>query len=58
MEQEDIMDRPEIDLIKESLPLVSERVAKGTVTHLMEYIEYLEESLNKLRLDLPHIKKP
>lgn len=37
------MERPEIELIKESLPLVDERTAKGTVMHLVEYIEYLED---------------
>jgi len=37
------MERPEIDLIKESIDLVSERIAKGTVKQLVEYIEYLEE---------------
>lgn len=36
------MKRPEIDLIKESLPFIDERIAKGTITHLIEYIEYLE----------------
>lgn len=39
------MERPDIKLIKESLPYCSERIAKGTVTHLLEYIEALEEKL-------------
>ena len=38
------MERPELGMIKESLPFIDERVAKGTITYLIEYIEYLEES--------------
>jgi len=39
------MEKPNLKLIKESLPLASERIVKETVTHLVEYIEYLEEQL-------------
>lgn len=38
------MDKPDIKLIKDSLPNISERIAKGTIEHLVEYIEYLEQS--------------
>jgi hypothetical protein len=37
------MERPEINIIKESLPFIGKRIAKGTITHLIEYIEYLED---------------
>lgn len=43
------MKRPEIDLIKESLPFINERIAKGTVTHLIEYIEYLEKLVKETK---------
>ena len=39
------MEKPNLESIKERLPLASERIAKGTVTHLVEYIEYLEKQL-------------
>ena len=41
------MKRPDIDMIKECLPLVDERIAKSTVTYLVEYIEYLENLSNQ-----------
>ena len=39
------MDRPDIKLIEESLPHISERIAKGTITHLIEYIIFLEDNM-------------
>lgn len=37
------MDRPNIKLIKESLEFLSGRMLKGTIRHLIDYIEYLEK---------------
>ena len=42
------MERPEIDLIKESLPYIDKRIAKGTIEHLVLYIEYLEGLIDKM----------
>ena len=39
------MNRPKIDLIKDSLEFVDERLLKGTITHLIEYIEFLESEV-------------
>ena len=41
------MERPEINLIIESLPFINERTAKGTITHLILYVEYLEDLISK-----------
>ena len=42
VERREVMERPDIALIRESLPFISERIAKGTITHLIEYVEFLE----------------
>jgi len=46
-----IMERPDIELIRESLPFISERIAKGTITHLIEYVEFLEAQEESDKVD-------
>jgi len=45
------MKRPEIDIIAEILPFIDKRIARGTIEHLILYIEYLESLINKKELE-------
>jgi len=45
------MNRPKIKMIKECVSIVDNRILQGTIMHLIEYIEFLEEELEAMQLE-------
>jgi len=43
--------RPKIKMIKECVSIVDNRILQGTIMHLIEYIEFLEEELEAMQLE-------